>query len=453
MATLNPFTGNAAALSEIPVELQPQFQQSNRQQQMANLLLQQGLSGQPQGQMVSGHYVKPSWAQQLAPVANQALAMYAGYQADKGQTDLAAALRQRKAEDVQSYMEAMSPVAAKEGGIAGPNGQMTTQTTADMYGPNMELNPQYKQVAAVQGRGPDYTKAFQVAYNSYDPALRAQALDMIKSETLPEGATKGRMNLSTGKWEAYAQGGPKTSNDIKYAIAVGGLPSDYSTWTPAQQKFAQNLIKDKEASGAARYDFANMLGKSTINQIGPMLELSKGGAIDAIDTANAATRVLGALDTGKALTGPSANQRLAVNQVGQMLGISGTNEEVATQTRSVIQNLAKLTLQGRKQMRGQGAVSETEGALAEKAESGNINFTRAEIKQLADAALRTSKWKYQQHENMMTPLREDEPKASRYYEVPVNPSIFEPPKPKTVGTSSVVNDALSIVRGTSGASQ
>jgi hypothetical protein len=102
---INPFTGGSIALADVPVELQPQFQQSNRQQQMANLLLQQGMSGQPQGQMVSGHYVKPSWAQQLAPMANQALAMYAGYQADKGQTELAAALRGRQEQDIVKFGE------------------------------------------------------------------------------------------------------------------------------------------------------------------------------------------------------------------------------------------------------------------------------------------------------------------------------------------------------------
>jgi hypothetical protein len=397
---LNPFTGGAAALSDIPVELQPQFQQAGRQQQMADLLMQQGLQGQPQGQMVSGHYVKPSWAQQLAPVANQALGLYAGYQADKAQTDLAAALRGKQEEIMTKWANA---------------------TPAEK---------------------------FALGTSPYAPkGLQAATWERLKPQNLPEGATIAEYDINKGAYTPTAQGGPKLSNDIKYAIAVGGLPADYSSWTPAQQKYAQSLIKDKEASGAARYDFTNLLGKSTINQIGPMLETSKGGAIEAIDTANAAARVLGALNTGKALTGPAANQRLATNQVGQMLGISGTNEEVSTQTRALIQNLAKLTLQGRKQMKGQGAVSETEGALAEKAESGNINFTRGEIKQLADAALRTAKWKYQQHENMMTPLREDEPKASRYYEVPVNPSIFEPPAPKTVGGSQTVNDALAIVRG------
>jgi hypothetical protein len=44
--------------------------------------------------MVSGHYVKASPYQNLAAIANQALGLYAGYQADKGQLDLAKAIRE-----------------------------------------------------------------------------------------------------------------------------------------------------------------------------------------------------------------------------------------------------------------------------------------------------------------------------------------------------------------------
>lgn len=409
MATVNPFTGGAAALSDIPVELQPQLQQANRQQQMANLLLQQGMQGQPQGQMVSGHYVAPSWSQQLAPVANAALGLYSGYQADKTQTDLAAALRGKQEEDIAKF------------------GDLLKSSPAEAY---------------------------TFASKSHIPQLREAGLKKMMPQEfdLPEGAVR-YMTMPDGTVKEVATGGEKVANEVRAAAQALGIRGNPSTWNDQQTAAVRNQMSVFKRDTANKFDFSNMLGKSTINQIGPMLEASKGGAVEAIDTANAANRVLGALNTGKALTGPAANQRLATNQVGQMLGITGTNEEVSTQTRALIQNLAKLTLQGRKGMKGQGAVSETEGALAEKAESGNINFTRGEIKQLADAALRTAKWKYDQHENMMIPLRQDEPKSSRYFEVPVNPSIFEPPKPKVAGGSQTVNDALNIVRGTTGGTQ
>jgi hypothetical protein len=61
------------AIGTLPPELFEQQQQLNRQQQMAQMLMQQGTQ-QPQGQMVSGRYVAPSFFQYAAPLAQ----MYAG---------------------------------------------------------------------------------------------------------------------------------------------------------------------------------------------------------------------------------------------------------------------------------------------------------------------------------------------------------------------------------------
>ena len=51
----------------LPPEILQQQQALTRQQQMAQLLMQQGMQ-QPQGQMVSGRYVAPSFFQYAAPL-------------------------------------------------------------------------------------------------------------------------------------------------------------------------------------------------------------------------------------------------------------------------------------------------------------------------------------------------------------------------------------------------
>jgi len=56
----NGFLPTNAGIGTIPPELYAQQQQLNRQQQLANLLTQQGFQ-QPQGQMVSGRYVAPQF--------------------------------------------------------------------------------------------------------------------------------------------------------------------------------------------------------------------------------------------------------------------------------------------------------------------------------------------------------------------------------------------------------
>jgi hypothetical protein len=77
---------------DVPVDFQPQMQDISQQQKLAQMLLQQGMQ-QPQGQMISGHYVRPSVLQQLNPL----FAAYAGSKgmetAENKQLELAKAIR------------------------------------------------------------------------------------------------------------------------------------------------------------------------------------------------------------------------------------------------------------------------------------------------------------------------------------------------------------------------
>jgi hypothetical protein len=97
-----------------------QQQQLSRQQQMATLLMQQGMQNQPQGQMVSGRYVPTSFFQNLVPLANIAASKYVGEKADSEQARLAAAIRQNKnmAEQKISNLAFGTPEVSTE--MAGP---------------------------------------------------------------------------------------------------------------------------------------------------------------------------------------------------------------------------------------------------------------------------------------------------------------------------------------------
>lgn len=70
----------------------PELQDVSRQRKLAELLMAQGFQ-QPQGQMISGQYVAPSWTQQLAPIANLLAGQAIGERADIKQNELAQALR------------------------------------------------------------------------------------------------------------------------------------------------------------------------------------------------------------------------------------------------------------------------------------------------------------------------------------------------------------------------
>jgi hypothetical protein len=92
----------------LPPEILQQQQALTRQQQLANLLTQQGMN-QPQGQMVSGRYVAPSFFQYVAPLAQ----LYAGQKiaekGDKAMLDLAEQLRKGKEEETKAIMEQLKP--------------------------------------------------------------------------------------------------------------------------------------------------------------------------------------------------------------------------------------------------------------------------------------------------------------------------------------------------------
>jgi hypothetical protein len=74
----------------------------DRQQKLAELLFAQGAQ-QPQGQMISGQYVKSNPLQFLANTANQYVGMKTGEAADKAQLDLAQKLRNQQEQDITEF--------------------------------------------------------------------------------------------------------------------------------------------------------------------------------------------------------------------------------------------------------------------------------------------------------------------------------------------------------------
>jgi hypothetical protein len=121
----------------LPPEILQQQQALNRQQQMAQLLMQQGQS-MPSGQMVSGRYVAPSFFQYAAPLAQ----MYAGTRlaekGDKAILDLAEKLRKGKAEAEERIISNLTPQ-TQTTEMAGPyTGNVPMPTMQTTLPPNYE---------------------------------------------------------------------------------------------------------------------------------------------------------------------------------------------------------------------------------------------------------------------------------------------------------------------------
>ena len=96
--------GQVLPLSNIPAEYTADALELARAQRMAQMLSSAPV---PEGQMISGRYVAPSWTQNLAQLANAATGAYLGNQAEEKQLKLAEKLRQDKLMTQEGIMTAL----------------------------------------------------------------------------------------------------------------------------------------------------------------------------------------------------------------------------------------------------------------------------------------------------------------------------------------------------------
>jgi len=406
--------------------------------------LQRGMTDNLQGQMVSGRYVGASPLQGIANIYSAYKGRELATEADRKQQELAEMLRAEGDKDLMAYGEAVTPKPAVEGGIYGPDNKLTTQTTADMFGANMELNPQYREVAPQAAVEPDYAKGMRILRKSKDPENRQLAkllmADQMKTLVLPEGSTAIRGSLF-GKGGQTIEGAPKEPTEYKEYVKASD-PRNPNSFKGSFFEYQQALKK----AGASTQTMNT--GKDFSGQVGDIGKESKVTAMGAVQTADAANRIIQAVDSNKLFTGVGANQRLTAAQLADGLGLGGkdTTQKI-NNSRQAMQGLAQLTLQGRKQMRGEGAITQSESELAERAMSGEINFTAGEIRQLAEAAKRSAKFQYDMHQNIINTMRADPSTRGLipYFDVPADTSIFNP---RAVGSQSQTrNEADAIIGG------
>jgi hypothetical protein len=362
------------AIGTLPPELFAEQQQLNRQQQMAQMLMQQGAQ-QPQGQMVSGRYVAPSFFQNILPLAQ----MYAGTQmaerGDKKALDLAARLRTRQGEDVKSYMEAMTP----------------TTTTTQMAGPYgvSGAGQNIPMPTATQTQGPDFARAFQVAYNSYDPALRAQALDMLKTQKLGEGESLNRMDFTTGQLTPIGRGGEKVSPEVRTAAQMLGIVGDPSTFTPQQTQAVANQVTANKRAGATNVNV------NTANKFaGGFADKASAGAYDMYTAAlNApqaienSKRTIDLVNSG-AITGTGADIAL---QAAKIFNVAGAdNKETIRNTEMLVANRGKALLGSIKAsgLAGSQGLTEGERKFLTQAEGGTITLDPETLKAMASLEIK-----------------------------------------------------------------
>lgn len=201
---------------------QMEAQNIERQRRYAELLREQSQQ-QPQGQMVSGHYIAPSWTQGLANVLKAYQGGKGMREADAKQKALAEAVRGRTAEEMGTFTKLLS------GAPAQATGQQY-QTGANEMGDEAASVPQWS-----GAQKPDINAAYQFAAGARTPGLQQMGLQ----GTMQMAQERAKIAQAQAEQQRIL-GLIKSAGSPQAAIAAGAPPE-----LVKQFYEARNLGRDK----------------------------------------------------------------------------------------------------------------------------------------------------------------------------------------------------------------
>jgi len=357
-----------------PPEYLAQQQQLNRQQQLAQLLMQQGQS-MPSGQMVSGRYVAPSFFQYAAPLFQTYAGMKLAEKGDKAAVDLAQRIRNKEAEDINKFFQYQygSPRQVTE--MTGPYGEGVGEGNKDIPMPVAEI-PEVQ-------RNPQM--AYQIAAQSQSPILRQQLAEMLKGRTVKEGETYYRYNPLTGKEESVLEGGMNLPSDIRSAALRERLdPRQAASWTDADwSKINQRIDAEKDKS---RINLTVNTGKAYTGAFGEGIAKEDLGKYSIAE--KAPTIYQNAINTEQllnkgAITGLGAEFKL---NLARALNVAGAeNSELIKNTEQLVANRGQIVLDSIKASglgAGQG-FTDKDRQFLEKVKGGTIELNVKTLRELA----------------------------------------------------------------------
>ena len=284
-----------------------------RQRKLADLLTSNALQS-PQGQMISGHYVKPATTQQLQPLLSALLASNMNQNLDEKQTQLAAALRGEQSKSVEDYMTAMQ----------GQNVALPAQQGPTPTGGNIPMQ--------AQNTGPNYGAAFKAATRPGAPAaLQTMGYDLLKPITTKEGETVSMRNFGPGGGTTeLATGGEKQTDMMRnYNLAKQqGFPGSLIDYELALKKAgASNVSVNTGQHGfdntlKLRSDFRSEPTYKAYQEVDSAFRQVKEGAkmqSPAGDLA-AATKVMKILDPGSVVRESELGMAIAATGLADRVG-------------------------------------------------------------------------------------------------------------------------------------
>jgi hypothetical protein len=258
---------------------------------------------------------------------------------------------------------------------------------------------------AAQSGAPLGTMAAAASQPKIDPQelmmYQAMQAGLLSPLDYVKAKQKDNTPIKLGAGETLLQ--PGTYKPLFTNPKEDALPSSVREFEYAQQRpeFGEFLLRNKKA-GATNIGLKveNKMGDSLAGQVGPMLKDSRVATDGAVKMFDAADRIGKALDSNKVSAGPLASKIQTVRQFAQVVG--GGNDESIRQTRQVIKSLAQMSVEARKQLQGQGQVTESEAAAVAKADAGDINdLTTGELRDLVTLTKRAAHFQAQSHNKLL----------------------------------------------------
>ena len=353
----------------LPPEILQQQQALNRQQKMAELLMQQGQS-MPSGQMVSGRYVAPSFFQYAAPLFQTYAGKSLAEKAEKEQLALAEKLRGEQTRLGKEFLGAMQ---GKEA-VYEPN--IPTETYETVQG--KMISP---------ATGPNYQRAFEIANDHLTPAwAKAQAMELMKPRVFKEGETFSVPSFTGGevKFNQMGGGGMVLPSDLKSIAIRLGLPTDSSKWTDEQRKLVD--ITAKAEKGPPVTNLTVNTGKAYTGAFGEGIAKEDLGKYSIAEKAPSIYQ--NALNTEQllnkgAITGLGAEYKLNLARALNVVGAN--NNEIIKNTEQLVANRGQIVLDSIKASglgAGQG-FTDKDRQFLEKVKGGTIELNSNTLRELA----------------------------------------------------------------------
>lgn len=367
-----PILANKGQTAYIPTGYEGLQQSVQRKRQIGQALMQQGLAG-------PGANVR-SWAQVLGSLAQTWAGKSIQKDADKEEASIAEKIKAEVAQANQGLEADIAAGLGPRGIVAKWGGNQWTKDRVEPFAKAMQqgLENEQEYSAPVEMLGPDgktfvttqVNKAGGIRQapggfalppkienvNGVGVALQRQAPGTVLPQDLTESVIRG-------------PDGKPVLNDLalkaKTQVAAAGA---------ANSKITVNTAEDYSKAAVTRLEGT---------------QAAADGGISALGTVK---QIRSALRSGQVSTGPLSGVK---NWAERVFGI---NEQGVAKRRAVEQGLNELVLASRGALKGQGAISDKETALLEKAAAGDINeMTPAEIEVILNTAERLAKAAIQKH--------------------------------------------------------